>query len=118
MSSDFISAGRISRGVAGKSFSAVEITESHISKIKANDEKIGAFLTLCEEDALAQARAIDKKISEGRPVGKLAGVPVAIKDNICTDGIRTTVRQKCLRTLSRRIMLQWWRSCWRRMRSS
>ena len=46
MSSDFISAGRISRGVAGKSFSAVEITESHISKIKANDEKIGAFLTL------------------------------------------------------------------------
>ena len=38
MSSDFISAGRISRGVAEKSFSAVEITESHISKIKANDE--------------------------------------------------------------------------------
>ena len=96
MSSDFISAGRISRGVAGKSFSAVEITESHISKIKANDEKIGAFLTLCEEDALAQARAIDKKISEGRPVGKLAGVPVAIKDNICTDGIRTTCASKML----------------------
>lgn len=71
MSSDFISAGRISRGVAGKSFSAVEITESHISKIKANDEKIGAFLTLCEEDALAQARAIDK--NQRRPACWKAG---------------------------------------------
>jgi aspartyl-tRNA(Asn)/glutamyl-tRNA(Gln) amidotransferase subunit A len=91
-----MSAGEISRGVAGKSFSAVEIAKFHINAIKAADKEIGAFLTVCDDEALAQARAIDRKISEGRPVGKLAGVPVAIKDNICTDGIRTTCASKAL----------------------
>ena len=95
-SGSFMSAGEISRGVAGKSFSAVEIAKFHINAIKAADKEIGAFLTVCDDEALAQARAIDRKISEGRPVGKLAGVPVAIKDNICTDGIRTTCASKAL----------------------
>ena len=96
MKRDYMTALDISNGIEKKKFSAVEITESYISKIKAEDGSIGAFLTLCEDQALAQARAVDEKISEGRPVGRLAGVPTAIKDNMCTDGIRTTCASRML----------------------
>ncbi len=96
MKRDYMTALDISNGIAKKKLSAVEITEGYISKIKAEDGGIGAFLTLCEDQALAQARAVDEKISEGRPVGRLAGVPTAIKDNMCTDGIRTTCASRML----------------------
>jgi aspartyl-tRNA(Asn)/glutamyl-tRNA(Gln) amidotransferase subunit A len=96
MQSDYMSACDISKGIAEKKFSAVEIVESHIKKIKERDGEIGAFLTICEDQALAQARAVDEKISRGMPVGRLAGVPTAIKDNMCTDGIRTTCASKML----------------------
>lgn len=94
--SDYMSALDITKGIAEKRFSAEEVVESHIKRIKEEDGEIGAFLTLCEEQALAQARAVDKKIREGMPVGRLAGVPTAIKDNMCTDGIRTTCASKML----------------------
>ncbi len=94
--SDSMSAWEICIGVKEKRYSAVETTANYIEKIRSNDRTTDAFLTLCEESAIAQARAIDDKIREGRPAGKLAGVPVAVKDNICTDGIRTTCASKML----------------------
>jgi aspartyl-tRNA(Asn)/glutamyl-tRNA(Gln) amidotransferase subunit A len=96
MKNDCMSAFEIIKGIAEKRFSAEEVFESHMKRIKEKDPDIGAFLTLCEEQGLAQARTVDKKISEGRPVGRLAGVPTAVKDNICTDGIRTTCASKML----------------------
>ncbi len=96
MMSDYMSARDIIKGIEEKRFSAEEVAESHIKKIKEEDGEIGAFLTLCEEQALDQAREVDKKIREGRPVGRLAGVPTAIKDNMCTDGIRTTCASRML----------------------
>jgi aspartyl-tRNA(Asn)/glutamyl-tRNA(Gln) amidotransferase subunit A len=96
MMRDLMSAWDISKGIAEKKFSAEEVFESHIKIIKEKDPEIGAFLTVCEEQALEQARAVDKKISEGKPVGRLAGVPTAIKDNMCTDGTRTTCASKML----------------------
>lgn len=96
MKGNYMSAAEIAKGVTETRFSAVEIVERYIENIKAEDGTIGAFLTLCEDQAMTQARAVDEKIKEGRPVGRLAGVPVAIKDNMCTDGIRTTCASKML----------------------
>ncbi len=91
-----MSAREIIDGITEKKFTAVEIAEDCIAEIKASDAEIGAFLTICEEQALAQARAVDRRIREGVPAGRLAGVPVAIKDNICTDGILTTCASRML----------------------
>ena len=65
-------------------------------RIKKDDPEIGAFLTLCEERALAQAAHIDGLIAEGKPLPPLAGVPIAIKDVMVTRGVRTTAGSKIL----------------------
>ncbi len=57
---------------------------------------LNAFVTVLHEEALARARAVDDSIVRGEPVGPLAGVPVVIKDNICTAGVRTTAGSKSL----------------------
>src|SRR5258706_11536653 len=64
--------------------------------IRQEDREIGAFLTLCEERALAQAGRIDGMAAEGKPLPPLAGVPVAIKDVMVTKGVRTTAGSKIL----------------------
>src|SRR5258708_19211076 len=66
------------------------------TRIRQEDPEIGAFLTLCEERALAQAGRIDAMASEGKPLPPLAGVPVAIKDVMVTSGVRTTAGSKIL----------------------
>lgn len=55
-----------------------------------------AYITLCEEEAVKSAKAVDEKVKNGEKLGKFAGVPIAIKDNICTDGIKTTCASKML----------------------
>ena len=91
-----MSVREISAGVAAGRYSASEITRMCIERIKSTDGETGAFLTVCEETAIAQAKAVDEKIRSGKKPGKLAGVPVAVKDNICTDGIRTTCASRML----------------------
>ncbi|WP_461207150.1 Asp-tRNA(Asn)/Glu-tRNA(Gln) amidotransferase subunit GatA [Clostridium sp. DL1XJH146] len=76
--------------------SCVEITKEFIENIKKEDEVIQGFITVCEEEALKQAKEIDRKVKDGEKLGKLAGIPIAVKDNICTDGIRTTCASKML----------------------
>ncbi len=73
-----------------KKASAEEITRSHLDHIKANDGKTHAFLNVTEELALSQARAVDSKLAAGEDPGPLAGIPVAIKDNICVEGYPVT----------------------------
>ncbi|HPM00478.1 MAG TPA: amidase family protein, partial [Bacillota bacterium] len=86
----------IRRGITEKQFSAIDVVRAFFEKIYEKEPLVDGFLTLCREEALAKARQIDEKIKAGEPVGKLAGVPVAIKDNICTDGIRTTCASRML----------------------
>ncbi|MDA8423728.1 MAG: Asp-tRNA(Asn)/Glu-tRNA(Gln) amidotransferase subunit GatA [Nitrospiraceae bacterium] len=72
------------------------ITESVLSRIKAVDGKVKAYITVTEEVARAQAREADKRIKAGDTSSPLLGIPIAVKDNMCTDGIKTTCASKIL----------------------
>jgi len=75
---------------------SVESTEKYFDNIKKRDGEIGAYLTLTKDLALEQARAVDDKIKKGEKINLLAGIPCAIKDNLCLNGIRTTAGSKIL----------------------
>lgn len=75
---------------------AVEATKQVLDSAEANNGKINAYITICREKALAQAEEVQKKINFGELDSPLAGVPIAIKDNICTKGIKTTCASRIL----------------------
>jgi aspartyl-tRNA(Asn)/glutamyl-tRNA(Gln) amidotransferase subunit A len=96
MNIETMTAQEIRYGIIEKNFTAIEVVTSLFQKIHEVEPKIDGYLTLCEEDALLQAKKIDEKLGRGETLGKLAGIPIAIKDNICTDGIKTTCASKML----------------------
>ena len=79
-----------------KEISSVELTKDVLARIDAVEPQVGAYLTLTKDAALAQAEAADKKIAAGEDVAFLEGIPGAIKDNICTKGVKTTCASKIL----------------------
>lgn len=89
-------ASEIVRKVKVQEISVEEYIGECFERIKTVDPKIHAFLTLTEDYALTRAREIDSRIRRGEKVGSLAGVAVAVKDNICTMGVRTTCASKML----------------------
>ncbi|MGE5808095.1 MAG: Asp-tRNA(Asn)/Glu-tRNA(Gln) amidotransferase subunit GatA [Nitrospirota bacterium] len=72
------------------------VTESVLDRIAAVDGKVKAYITVTEDVARAQAKEADKKIKAGDTSSPLLGIPVAVKDNMCTEGIRTTCASKIL----------------------
>jgi len=86
----------IRSAVSERRTTAVAIAEEFYARIKKDDAEIGAFLTLSEDRAFAQAARIDKMAAAGEPLPPLAGVPVAIKDVMVTRGVRTTAASKIL----------------------
>lgn len=80
---------------AGKT-TAVEATEAVLSLMEERDEQLNCYVTVDKDKALAQARAVQQKIEAGELTGPLAGVPVAIKDNMCTEGMLTTCSSRIL----------------------
>jgi aspartyl-tRNA(Asn)/glutamyl-tRNA(Gln) amidotransferase subunit A len=83
---------QLSRG----DITAEAVTQEYLSAIKAKDERVKAFLLVDEAGALEQARSIDIRRQRGEKLGALAGVPVALKDVLCTRGQRTTCASKIL----------------------
>ena len=73
-----------------------ELVRSYYDRIKEKEDKIKGYVTLLEEDAINQAKKIDERRKNGEKLGKFAGIPMAIKDNICTKGIKTTCSSKML----------------------
>jgi aspartyl-tRNA(Asn)/glutamyl-tRNA(Gln) amidotransferase subunit A len=82
--------------IAERKTTATALARKYYARINKEDPEIGAFLTLCEERALAQAARIDAMAAAGEPLPPLAGVPVAIKDVMVTSGVRTTAASKIL----------------------
>ena len=82
--------------VASGRLRAADVAGEHLRRIAAADPGIRAFITVTADAARAQARRVDEKVARGEPVGALAGVPVALKDNLCTAGTRTTCASRIL----------------------
>ena len=90
------SASDIARNVGNGAVSAADVLERHLAAIDAGDAEIHAFNVVTVDVARDQAAAVDAGVAAGRDMGRLAGVPVALKDNMCTQGIPTTCSSKIL----------------------
>lgn len=91
-----MTAVEIAKAVKNGELKCTELVKELFSRIREVDKDVQSYITLCEDKAMEQAELVDKKVANGEPLGKLAGVPIAIKDNICTDGIKTTCASKML----------------------
>lgn len=89
------SAAQIARDVNGKKHSAQEITRAVLQRVDETDDRVGCYLTRLHELALDCAQHVDRRIAAGETL-PLAGVPVAVKDNMCLAGTRTTAASKIL----------------------
>jgi aspartyl-tRNA(Asn)/glutamyl-tRNA(Gln) amidotransferase subunit A len=91
-----LTAGQLLNLLANGEASAEAVTRSFLQSIRERDGRIGAFLYVDEGGALEQARGVDAKRKQGKPLGALAGLPIAVKDVLCTAGTRTTCGSKML----------------------
>ena len=91
-----LSANNIKEKIIKREITALEVVEDLFEWIALKESSIKAYLCLDKEGALLKAKEIDEKLSNGGKVGLLAGIPVAIKDNICTSGMKTTCASKIL----------------------
>src|SRR6185437_9147994 len=76
--------------------SALQIAEAALKRIAEHDSKVGAFLSVLSERMLQKAKELDQKRAQNKPLGKLAGIPIALKDNIHLQGAMSTCGSRFL----------------------
>lgn len=82
--------------IRSKKVSAPELTQAYLKRIESIDTELGSYITVLKEDAVKRAKEVQDKIDKDMVTSPLAGIPFALKDNICTEGIRTTCASKML----------------------
>ena len=82
--------------IKNKELKIEQIVQAYIESIKEKEEKVDAFITLQLEEAICQGKKLDAEIANGKEISSLAGIPIGIKDIICTKGVRTTCGSKML----------------------
>jgi aspartyl-tRNA(Asn)/glutamyl-tRNA(Gln) amidotransferase subunit A len=88
--------GEIRDLLSRRQASAEDLVRAHLQQIEERDKNVRAYLTLCRERALEQARRMDARLAAGESLPPLGGVPMAVKDVILTRGVRTTCASKIL----------------------
>ncbi|MDP2650914.1 MAG: amidase family protein, partial [bacterium] len=88
---------QLSQGLRNKEFSVAELTEAYLGQIEEKDKEFEAYLSVDREGALSAARGVDELLKRGEPIGALAGIPLAIKDNILIEGGPATAGSKILK---------------------
>lgn len=91
-----LTAVALGKKIKAKEITVMDATQAAIHQIKALEPKINSFVTIDEEGALKRAGEVQKRIEEGVLTGPLAGVPMALKDNLCTKGLLTTCSSRML----------------------
>jgi len=91
-----LTASEIAAKVKSRELSARTVTDAFLARIEAVDDRVRAFVTVTPEVARAQADAVDARLAAGEDAGPLAGVPIALKDDLSTRGIQTTCSSKIL----------------------
>lgn len=91
-----LTAVQLSEKIKAGEVTVLDAVEASLAALEAQEKKINAFITIDEEGARKRAKEVQEKIDRGELDGPLAGVPIAIKDNICTRGLKTTCASKIL----------------------
>ena len=91
-----LTALELGKKIRERETSAVEAAREALDQIKKVDKTLNCFVTVDEEQALRRAEEVQKKIEAGELTGPLAGVPAAVKDNLCTEDLRTTCSSRML----------------------
>ena len=91
-----MTAEEIGKAYREKTLTVPEVVKAFLDNIEKEDEKIKAYITVCKEEALKKADEVQAMFDAEKEMGALAGIPIAIKDNICTKGVRTTCASKML----------------------
>lgn len=92
-----LSAVETARKIKNRELSVKEVLDAVFYAIDEKDKKYNCFITLCRDEAYARANIVQAQIDKGEELSALAGVPIAVKDNICTKGIKTTCASKMLK---------------------